>query len=139
MGGEAVRAAAHDDIPALLEMGRAFHAASGMPFAFDVDVMTGVFTRMIDADEATVLMTDRGMIGGMLNPAYCDPSWVYAVEMFWWARGDGLALLHAFEEWAQNAGASEVRMTSLAALPRADGILRRVGYAPAEISYSKVV
>lgn len=110
-----------------------------MPFAFDLDVMDGVLTRMIGDGRASVLMTDRGVIGGILQPAYCDPSWVYAVEMFWWARGDGLALLRAFERWAQQAGASEVRMTSLAALPRADRLLRRVGYAPAEVSYSKAV
>jgi GNAT superfamily N-acetyltransferase len=139
MGGKTVRPATAEDIPALLTMTEAFHAASQLPCAFNRDAMAGVLARMIDADEATVLMTDRGLIGGMLNPAYCDPSWVYAVEMFWWSQGDGMALLRAFEEWALHAGANEVRMTSLAALPRADGILRRVGYAPAEISYSKVV
>lgn len=139
MGGEAIRHATPGDIPALLEMGQAFHAASGMAFRFDLDAMRDLLGKMIEADGAVILMTDRGVIGGMLNPAYCDPSWVYAVEMFWWAKGDGLALLRAFEDWAHHAGASEVRMTSLAALPRADAILRRVGYVPAEISYSKVV
>lgn len=134
-----VRPAAPGDIPALLKMGKAFHAESGMPFTFDLDVMAGVLARMIEDDRASVLMTERGVIGGILQPAYCDPSWVYAVEMFWWARGDGLALLRAFERWAQQAGASEVRMTSLAALPRADRLLRCVGYAPAEVSYSKAV
>lgn len=120
-------------------MCEAFHAASGLPFQFDRQAMGEVLDRLIKADTATVLMTDRGVIGGMLNPAYCAPSWVYAVEMFWWAKGDGLPLLRAFEDWAHHAGASEVRMTSLAALPRADSLLRRVGYSPAEISYSKVI
>lgn len=133
------RRAALTDIPALLAMGRSFHAESGMPFAFNEEVMAGVFARMIEADGATVIMTEKGLIGGMLNPAYCDPSWVYAVEMFWWARGDGMALLRAFEEWAAEAGANEIRMTSLANLPRADMLLRRYGYQPAEISYSKGV
>ncbi len=132
-----VRPAAPDDIPALLAMGREFHAESRMPFAFNEDVMTDVLAKMIDG--GAVLMTDRGVIGGMLSPAYCDPTWLYAVEMFWWARGDGLALLRAFERWAQQAGAKEVRMTSLAALPRADRLLRCVGYTPAEVSYSKVI
>jgi GNAT superfamily N-acetyltransferase len=139
MGGQAIRPATPEDIPALLDMTEAFHAASQLPCAFNRDAMAGVLARMIEADEATVLMTDRGVIGGMLNAAYCDPSWIYAVEVFWWSRGDGMALLRAFEEWAHRAGANEVRMTSLAALPRADRILRCVGYSPAEISYSKVV
>lgn len=120
-------------------MTEVFHAASGMPFAFDRAAMAEVLARLIASDDATVLMTQRGLIGGMLNTAYCAPSWVYAVEMFWWSQGDGLALLRAFEEWAQQAGANEIRMTSLAALPRADRILRHVGYSPAEISYSKVL
>jgi GNAT superfamily N-acetyltransferase len=135
----AVRLAAPGDIPALVDMCQAFHAASGMPFTFDRDAMANVLARLIEAEDATVLMTERGVIGGMLNTAYCAPSWVYAVEMFWWAKGDGLALLRAFEGWAQRAGANEIRMTSLAALPRADRILRHVGYSPAEISYSKVI
>ncbi len=101
--------------------------------------MSEVLAKMIETDGATVLMTDRGVIGGAVHPAYCDPAWLYAVEMFWWAHGDGLALLRAFERWAQQAGAKEIRMTSLAALPRADRLLRCVGYSPAEISYSKVV
>lgn len=119
-------------------MGKAFHAESGMPFNFDADAVASVLTNMIGADSAAILMTERGVIGGLLQPAYCDPEWIYAVELFWWARGDGLALLRAFERWAQQAGAREVRMTSLAALPRADRLLRCVGYEPAEVSYSKV-
>ena len=134
-----VRSATLDDIPALLKIGEAFHAAGQLPCAFNLDAMAAVLQTMIEADSAAVLMTDRGVIGGAINPAYCDPSWTYAVELFWWAQGDGLKLLRAFEGWAQQAGAKEVRMTSLAALPRADRLLRCVGYAPAEVSYSKVV
>lgn len=120
-------------------MGRAFHAESRMPFAFDDGAMGDVLAMMIESPGAVVLMTDRGVIGGALNAAYCDPKWIMAVELFWWARGDGLTLLSAFEEWAQEMGASEVRMTTLANLPRADAILRRRGYGQAEISYTKVI
>jgi len=134
-----VRPAALDDIPALLEMGKAFHAAALLPCAFDLDAMGVALRQMIETDGAAVLMTDRGVIGGAMNPAYCDPTWLYAVELFWWAQGDGLKLLRAFEDWAQQAGAKEIRMTSLATLPRADRLLRCVGYAPAEVSYSKVI
>lgn len=134
-----VRPATVEDIPDLLKMGKSFHAESKMPFAFRDDVMAGVLGNMVQSENAVVLMTERGVIGGALSAAYCDPEWLYAVELFWWARGDGLALLHEFERWAQQAGANEVRMTSLAALPRADRILRASGYEPAEISYSRVI
>lgn len=132
-----IRPASLDDIPSLLAMGREFHAASGLPFSFDEAAMGRVLAGLIGSDQAVVLMTDRGVIGGALNPAYCDPSWIMAVELFWWAKGDGLALLRAFEDWAKEAGASEVRMTSIYDLPRADAILRRKGYRPLEISYGR--
>lgn len=134
-----VRRATVNDVLALLAMGKAFHAASKMPFSFNNDAMAAVLRNMLDSEKAVVLITDRGTIGGMLNHAYCDPTWVYAVEMFWWARGDGMALLRAFEEWAQNVGANEIRMTTLPVLPRADTLLRGDGYTPAEVSYAKVI
>ena len=134
-----VRPATLDDIPALLAMGTEFHADARLPCAFNLDAMAAFLQQMIESESAAVLMTDRGVIGGAVHPAYCDPSWIYGVELFWWAKGDGLKLFRAFERWAQQAGAKELRMSSLATLPRADRLLRCVGYAPAETSYSKVI
>jgi hypothetical protein len=115
-----------------------FHAASGFPFGYDRDAMRGLLARMIEADGATVICTAQGVIGGALVPAYCDPQWVQAVELFWWAEdGQGLRLLRAFEEWAREMKAAEVRMTTLSALPRSAKALR--GYDPAEVSYRKVI
>lgn len=127
------------DIPRLVEMGRKFHAKSGAAFGYDGDAISALLENLIASDAGVVICSDAGVIGGMLSPAYCDPNWKMAVELFWWAERDGLALLRAFEAWAAWVGAQEVRMTSLAALPRADGILKRKGYAPMEISYQKVI
>lgn len=129
--------ATHDDIPRLIEMGRRFHAASGLAMGFDPQAVEGFLTGLIE--RGAVFATARGAIGGMAISPYCDPQWKIAVELFWWAEGDGLRLLRAFEGWAREIGADEVRMTSLAALPRADRLLRFVGYAPAEISYTRAV
>jgi len=133
-----IRPATPADIPTLLAMGRRFHAASGMPAPFDADATGAVLARLIGGG-GVVLLTDRGCIGGILAPLWFAPAWRMAVEMFWWAEGDGLALLRAFEAWARAEGAQEVRMTTLHALPRADAIMRRRGYAPVEISYTKVL
>lgn len=127
------------DIPRLVDMGRRFHAQSRMPFGFDPQAVETFLAGMIASDAGTIICGDHGAIGGMLAPAYCDPRWTMAVELFWWAERGGLALLRAFAEWAAAKGAQEVRMTSLAALPRADAVLRRKGYAPTEISYQKVI
>lgn len=132
-----MRKATAADIPRLIEMGRKFHAQSQLPFGFDPVAVENLLTAL--AINGAVIVSDHGAIGGVLNPAYCDPRWIMAVELFWWAEKDGLSLLRAFEEWAAEMGANEVRMTSLASLPRADAILRRKGYAATEISYSKVI
>lgn len=120
-------------------MGQKFHAMSGQACPFDPEAFSDLIGRMIKTPSAVVLKSDAGMIGGVLSPAYCAPQWVMAVEVFWWAERGGLGLLRAFEEWAREQGAQEVRMTSLSANPRAGKVLARRGYAVSEISHAKVI
>jgi GNAT superfamily N-acetyltransferase len=134
-----IRPATLADLDQITAWGAEFHAASGMLAPFDAEATRVFVARLIEASGAVVLMHERGMIGGLLSPAYCAPQWVIAVELFWWAESGGMALLRAFEAWAKENGASEVRMTTLAALPRAEGVLKRAGYSPAELSHAKVI
>lgn len=134
-----IRHAVGADLPRLMVWARAFHEASGLPCGFDEDATRAFLLRMMGNDDAAVLIGENGAIGGVLAPHYCDPNWKAAIELFWWSERGGLALLRAFEDWARGVGAAEVRMTSLASLPRADGVLRHKGYQPTEISYSKVM
>lgn len=134
-----IREASAADLPEIERYGRAFHEAAGQPFGFDAPAASAFAQGLIDSPSGVVLVNGSGMIGGALSPAYCAPSWVMAVELFWWAESGGMALLRAFEQWAEDHGAHEVRMTSLASLPRADALLRRKKYMPAEISYRKVL
>jgi len=134
-----VKRATVADIPHLMPFARAFHAQAAIGPDFDPATVQGFLAGMIGGENSAVMMTDHGAIGGVLVPAYCDPTWKIAVELFWWAEKGGLALLAAFEKWAADMGANEVRMTSLASLPRADRVLRLKGYQPAEISYQKVI
>lgn len=131
-----IRRAVAADIPQLLDWGARFHAQGVAGPRYDREAVAAMLSHLIGGAGA-VLMHDDGMIGGVLAPAYCDPAWLMAVELFWWADRDGMALLRAFEDWARENGAAEVRMTSLATLPRADVLLRRKGYAPIEISYTR--
>ncbi len=132
-----IRTALAEDIPAVVGMGASFHAQSELPFDYDPDAFADFAQGLITS--GTILLSDTGMIGGVIAPAYCGPSYRMAVEMFWWAERDGLALLRAFEAWAASEGANEVRLSTLAALPRAGALIQRKGYAPVEISYRKVV
>ncbi|MEX0319020.1 MAG: hypothetical protein AB3N21_13765 [Ruegeria sp.] len=137
--GDGIRPATIEDMPRLMEYARRFHEQSCQPFPFDEDATARMGEIMIEAPQSTIIIGEAGMIGGALCPAYCAPDWVQAVELFWWAEKGGIALLKAFEDWAQEVGASEVRMTTLAALERADRLLRGLSYEPAEISYRKVL
>jgi hypothetical protein len=132
-----IRAAAPGDLPQLLEWGREFHAMSGMAAPFDPDAVSRLLLRMMESPDAVILMTERGGIGGFLMPAWTAPDWLIAVETFWFAGGDGRALLTAFESWAAQSGAREVRMTTLAAERRAEAVMSRRGYAAAEISWTR--
>jgi hypothetical protein len=131
------RLATEEDIPAIVEMGRAFHEMAAVPMGYSQDAISRLVQSMIDHPDAVVIMSDTGVIGGQILPAYCDPEWKIAVELFWWANGGGMKLLRAFEGWAKDIGAHEIRMSSMAALPRAERILTLAGYRPAELSFSK--
>jgi hypothetical protein len=135
-----VRDASSQDLARCLQMGEKFYIMSGMPMGFDADATYNFLSNLMNSDEAALLVTDGGMIGGLLVPAYCNPSYIQAVELFWWSDdGSGMKLLKAFENWASDRGADEVRMTSLDAHKAADRILKSKGYEPLEISYSRAI
>lgn len=133
-----VRRATAADIPALVDMARAFHVECEPRFAFDADHMAQEFERYIAADAATCLTHGLGFIMGVLAPAMSNPAWVVAYEALWWSEdGNGLRLMRAFEEWARDAGADEVKFSHPAGNERAATILTRTGHRPSEIMYSK--
>jgi GNAT superfamily N-acetyltransferase len=134
-----IREATAQDIPTVVEFGERFHAQSQQPFPYDKEAVEGFIGNIISSPSGAIFLSETGMIGGILAPAYCAPDWLMAVELFWWAEKGGVKLLKAFEAWAEDMNANEVRMTSLAALVRAGGLLKRLDYAPTEISYRKLV
>lgn len=134
-----IREATRADVPKILEWGKAFHDAAQHPFGHDEEATRAFVDGLMESPLGVILTSETGMIGGVLAPAYSAPSWTMAVELFWWAEKGGVKLLKAFEEWAENKGAQEVRMTSLTNLTRADELLKRLDYAPIEISYRKLV
>lgn len=135
-----IRRAEPGDIPALVEMGRRFHEASGIAAPY-CEQATGAFLKgLMGSPDGAVFITEGGMIGGVIAPAYCTTEWKMAVELFWWAEDrQGIRLLGEFERWAAEKGANEVRMTTLSGLEAAERILERRGYAPREISHTKVI
>lgn len=133
-----MRQATPEDLGRILLMGRAFHEAAGNPFEYDPEATGKAILDMMRT--GCVLVTERGMIGGILAPTWCQPDWKVAVELFWWSEdGTGRQLLRGFEDWAREQGANEIRMTTLAGLEVADKVLGRAGYDRREASYTKVI
>jgi hypothetical protein len=135
-----IRRATAEDIPAIVAMGKRFHGRAGLPGEYDT-VATGHFIEIL-CQRGVVLIGDRAMIGGMMVPSYCAPAWWQAVELFWWSESrDGIRLLDAFEAWARENGADEVRMSSIERFrgDRIGRLLAKRGYAVTEVSYGKAV
>lgn len=132
-----IRHATSEDIPQIVAMGEKFHDAAQLPCGYNPAAVT-VFCENMVAN-GVILISKSGMIGGVMMPAYCDPKWSIAVELFWWAEKGGIDLLKAFEKWAVDSRADEVRMTSLVSLERANRLLKAKGYEAAEISHRKVL
>lgn len=139
------RPAEFRDIPALIEMGRKFHAVSGygdMPY--DENTMVDLFITLI-RNGGLFVVGDKpvGMIGGVVFSVFFNRQQLMAQELFWWSEspGAGKALLDTFEAWAKDMGAEHVVMMALDVLDgaRVGEILKRRGYLPAESNYMKAV
>ena len=136
-----IREAVEADIPELVEMARAFHAAShyqdAVPFIAG-DVASTLETLIAD-DDGVVLRHDSGLIAGVIAPFFFNAGYRQAIELMWYATRDGRALLTAFEAWANERRAGCIIMGSLSSgrESRVAEIYKRRGYVPGETLYIK--
>lgn len=148
-----VRRARFLDVPAMVELGRAFCSVSDMEAlaVFCPASFAHSLNKMISNEDAILLVGEVGgevvaMAGAMVFPAYWNGEVKVAQETFWWvqpnSRGSvGPRLLAALEDEAKNRGARTFLMVSLEALrPEAVGkMYERRGYAPLEHSFWKAL
>jgi len=140
--GDPVREATHDDILEILQMCRKF--AETIKLEIDREYFVPVLEQMINNENAVILVTEGGTLGGVLYPAYFDGK-LMAQELWIWVdekvRGNGIggALLDEFELWAIARGASRTIMgTAQRLMPRKIGsIYKGKGYALQEHLYMK--
>ena len=124
-----MRPATPDDIPALVRMGQDFHDYFPQCGDYVAENVAAALRNFIEQDNATLIMTDKAMVAGVIIPALSNLSHLMAVEMAWWAKdGQGIRLLRSFEKWAIAKGAAEVRLTTQTDDPRPNRILERMGY-----------
>ncbi len=134
-----IRPAEERDLPALIDMGERFHRAALLGGVFCPGVFAQFCSHLMREDEGCVFVSPIGMIGGHISPGFWDATYKIANEAFWWAEdGHGLALVKAYEEWAQPR-ADEVRMAFLIHMrPVATGkVLSRLGYEGTEMGMVK--
>lgn len=142
-----VRLATDRDLPAIVELGRRFHAFSGDTVAYDPNsadatargLMQMGFILLADAGEGAA-----GMIGVAVVPLFFNYAEKLAQELMWWVDEDGrsagtaLALLRAAESEARARGACRLQMIALAnSPPHVTRLYERLGYQHRETAFSK--
>lgn len=132
--------ATQDDVATVVRFGADFHAYSPWKsIPFDPDATAQFVSRLID--NGVVFISETGMIGGLLNPLYFNPSHVVAIELFWWASSGGRELMQAFEQWAIESGASSLQFSALGdhQSERMAQLFDRAGYRKVETGYYREV
>lgn len=134
-----VRPATLDDLPRLMGYAAeflSFHPLTSQ-FPRDLGAVEAKLRWMIEAEDAALLVHDRGVIGGFIAPMWCSPGVNVASELFWWSESNGLALMKAFEAWAASKGAQVVNMVMIMGVRDVSAIYDRAGYAPVELSFMR--
>jgi hypothetical protein len=131
--------ATESDIPAIVGMGREFHAMSPhtMLGAYDETAVANMLRYLID--NGLVMTNGAGCLGGLIAPVYFNPQVAVMEEAFWWSKANGQELREAFEAEAKQMGAKFCMFSTLendrsAAIDR---VMRRNGYTPIERRYMK--
>lgn len=142
------------DLPDILRMGAAFHAASpvhqSIPFASDS--LQQFCEQAFDNTEVGFWVAadgDRiaGMAAAVIFPSYFNHTATIVQELFWWvdsdARGTGAGkqLIESIEQWAADLDAKAVFMIALADKneEKMQNVYARRGYRPLERTFIREV
>ena len=130
-----MRYATHDDVLALVELGKPFIHQHPMlkGVAVSDEQLVGVLTNLIDIGVIIVAEdADGGLIGmlaGMISPIWCAPDYRVAVELAWWMKPGhrngmtAIRMLRQFEAWAESQEASQVVVSSIPSISQKVGNL----------------
>lgn len=123
-----IRAATTDDIPRMVELGRAMHAESPAfgAMRFDADKLAGVIAAAMGSPVGFAMVAERDgeVIGGMVAmaaPHYFSPDLVACdLALFIQAEHRGgmaaVRLLAAYREWGIGIGAAKVQLGVMAGI-----------------------
>lgn len=148
-----IRAAVESDLPALLDMGRAFNEEAGYAktVPFDPETFTVVLGALAGAGLLLVADLGQGAVGmaaADVAPSICNRNVRFGREAFWYVRPEhragksvGKPLLSALECAARNHGASFFDVVAeegkrSEALAR---LYRGASYSPSERTFRKAL
>jgi len=144
-----IRLATHDDIPALIECGRRFHAEAGVSVPFDADTLRETLAGMIGrhTDSLALVAEHDGKVCGcmaVVKFAHYFAAASSALELYWYmaperrGSGDAVRMLRLAEDWARTVGCATLVMValSMAGSPAAN-LYGRTGYRPMETHFVK--
>lgn len=150
-----IRPVSPDDLPDLIRMAHAFHAAShvseSLPFCDQSFTETIVNMLVHQSGMVFVAESDDGQLCGMigigLSRHWFNRSLLIASDLFWWvdeaARGSsaGIKLLAAAETWARECGCYVMVMAHTPTIQpeKVHRLYIRRGYAQQDTYYAKVV
>lgn len=136
-----IRKAEYQDIPRMAENGREFHALSPhhAMAQYDQDAFARMLRFLIENPAGLILVSETGMIGGMIAPVYFNPAKMMMEEAFWWSKGGGMELLDAFCRESRLMGADFVMLSTLENehSQRIGDRLAKDGFNPFERRYMK--
>lgn len=135
-----IRDATEADLQRLAEMGAKFHETTQWKdvAAFDQVSFEETCRMLMREDYGILLVSERGMIGGLVYPLWFNNDHHTAQELFWWCEdGKGKRLLVAFEKRAFEIGGSSVTMGSVEPLKSPEKVYERRGYKHSESLYLK--
>jgi GNAT superfamily N-acetyltransferase len=138
-----IRKAVVSDLPAMVEMGRKFHEASGYGDICEFDGLSFA-TTLQNAPDAVFLVAEKegklvGMAGALVYPMYFNLHHRTAQEMFWWVdpehRGIGSKLFEALEEEVKKMGAQSLTMIVIERFSWVGSYYEKRGFRPSERSF----
>ncbi len=135
-----IRPATIDDFPMMLEMGRAFAEEAGVIARVGWDDASVIDTLETLMDSGILLVSERGMIGGVIFPHPFNRDCVVFSEIFWRAEdGQGRALLAEAERLAIERGANVSTMGAMDGMERTQRLYGMLGYKYGEAQFMKVL
>jgi GNAT superfamily N-acetyltransferase len=138
----AIRPASTDDLETMVGLGLRFDAEKVYPWlTMSEDSIRTMLTWVLGHGRIWVAEKDDVLVGGfgMTILPHLLTGQPYAAEVFWWtnpeARGHGLKLFYAAEQWAIDQGVTMLQM--VAPTPEAEDLYVRLGFHRIEAVYSK--